>query len=466
MPKVKIVLTLFQIISSFPHVLDLAFPSSLTSLLNVLEYSSPLTPTGTSFSCSGYRRIDFIDTLMLDTLLPMGLSLLLFVVYTTLRLNIHRLVALRKGKSPLSESKAFKRWLAATKPASPQESPDQAQTEEEAKRMQKKLLATCAFIFVWLIFLILPKVTVTIFNAFPCVDIDPDGVLRSQGLPTKFLSADLSISCTSPRYFLGRNWAIAMIIVYPVGLTFLYLYLLFVNRNAIQRRTSDDDDKTEDLPTGKFPITHAEIRFLWSNYQPRYWYWEVVETARRLMLTAVLSVIYVGTAAQILAGIFMSVCFVWAYDHFRPYPSHSHNLLQEAAEYIILLFLVGALLLRTGALGSSATAVDDSSIGVAQIVLVSLFVALVVHMLLMDLLPAYRQGVHWLKTKSGYSAEDSKVQDDKKELEMLRSQLNDSARALEAKENEIVGLRHRLNHKNDDRVDHMDGTTPIFSGRL
>jgi hypothetical protein len=36
-------------------------------------------------------------------------------------------------------------------------------------------------------------------------------------------------------------------------------------------------------------VTSKEIEFLHKAYEGRCWYWEVVETARRLLLTAVLS---------------------------------------------------------------------------------------------------------------------------------------------------------------------------------
>ena len=47
----------------------------------------------------------------------------------------------------------------------------------------------------------------------------------------------------------------------------------------------------------------AELTFLYRAYEGHVWYWEVVETARRLLLTAVVSVVGTGSAAQVDFGI-------------------------------------------------------------------------------------------------------------------------------------------------------------------
>jgi hypothetical protein len=42
-------------------------------------------------------------------------------------------------------------------------------------------------------------------------------------------------------------------------------------------------------------ITPKELFFLHQAYEPQYWYWEIIETARRLFLTAVMSIVATGT---------------------------------------------------------------------------------------------------------------------------------------------------------------------------
>ncbi len=60
---------------------------------------------------------------------------------------------------------------------------------------------------------------------------------------------------------------------------------------------------------------------------------EVIETGRRLLLTAVLSVIYTGTNLQVIVGILMAVLFMKLYSDFGPYIKDQDDLLQEIAQY-------------------------------------------------------------------------------------------------------------------------------------
>ena len=168
-------------------------------------------------------------------------------------------------------------------------------------------------VFFLLTYLVLPSVSTTIFGAFNCRTVDPDNVLPMTPL---YLQNDLSISCTSSRYHFGVRWAIVMIFIYPVGITSMYAYVLYINRqdiiNEVQSSDSDDSAEFKDaeatMSTAIYPpstsstrtglmryVTHKEIQFLHGAYEGRCWYWEIVETIRRLLLTAVLSVVAAGT---------------------------------------------------------------------------------------------------------------------------------------------------------------------------
>ena len=161
---------------------------------------------------------------------------------------------------------------------------------------QSEIIARYLTLFFILTYLVLPSTTTTIFGAFTCQSIDPDKVVSGTPL---YLRNDLSISCSSTRYYLGVYWAIAMIFVYPIGITSMYAYVLYVNREDIMQAcpthvpTSFSQTATRRGPMQY--ITSKEIEFLHKAYEGRFWYWEVLETVRRLLLTAVLSVVTAGT---------------------------------------------------------------------------------------------------------------------------------------------------------------------------
>jgi len=93
-------------------------------------------------------------------------------------------------------------------------------------------------------------------------------------------------------------------------------------------------------------IIGEQIEFLHRSYEGRCWYWEVLETIRRLLLTAVVSIVDAGNPDQIIFGIFMSVCFMKLYAYFQPFADKKDDMLQELAQYQIFFTQFASLILR------------------------------------------------------------------------------------------------------------------------
>jgi hypothetical protein len=162
---------------------------------------------------------------------------------------------------------------------------------------------------------------------------------------------DLSIPCEGPnsaRYKYGVVWALVMIVVYPIGVLSIYFYTLYFNRKDIKMKDfteveifeiqERDKQRREEYVAEhgtdegfvselfvpcekgymKF-ITKDELNFLHKAYEGRCWYWEIVETCRRLLLTAVVSVIASGTSGQIVFSIFVAVTYIKLYGFFQPF---------------------------------------------------------------------------------------------------------------------------------------------------
>jgi len=76
----------------------------------------------------------------------------------------------------------------------------------------------------------------------------------------------------------------------------------------------------------------------------------VVETVRRLLLTAIVSVVSNGSTAQIVFGIFVAIAYMKLYAYFSPFLEGKDNMLQEMAQYQVFFTLFIALLLRDASL--------------------------------------------------------------------------------------------------------------------
>ena len=87
------------------------------------------------------------------------------------------------------------------------------------------------------------------------------------------------------------------------------------------------------------------IAFLWKAYEPKFWYWEVVETLRRLLLTAVLSVIPENSAQSVIA-VLLSVIYIKLYSYNAPYLERSDDILAAMGQYQIFCTFFAVLCIK------------------------------------------------------------------------------------------------------------------------
>eukprot|EP01041_Mallomonas_annulata_P001620 gene1620-3135_t len=205
--------------------------------------------------------------------------------------------------------------------------------------------------FLLLTYLVLPGVSIVIFRSFTCVDADPDNVT---GKYSKYLRADMSISCDSHRYRFGVIWAIISIFVYPVGIPTLYLWLLHRVRHRIREEALFKLEQESEGYTvrSQMAVQDAvkQLQFLYGAYRPLRWYWEVVETVRRILLTGVLAVLIAGSPAQIVIGMVITVVFIKIYSTYEPYANRYLQFFAEMCMYGEFLVLFGALIVKTSML--------------------------------------------------------------------------------------------------------------------
>lgn len=158
--------------------------------------------------------------------------------------------------------------------------------------------------------------------------------------------ATCSVSCTSKKYYFGRMWAVGMIFVYPVGVPLYCAQLLYVAREAIKSR--DVDNWTQ----GPNVRVLSPLRFLFDNYQPPLWYFDILETGQRLSMTGLLAVLAQGSNLQIVLGFLLTLSFTKLYASYEPFNDAFIGLLKEIAQWQVLGVYFIALLLSTSALSS------------------------------------------------------------------------------------------------------------------
>ena len=298
--RLKIYITLWQIVSILPFTLNLDFPNLYSIIASTLNVFNLNISRSSLVSCSAGRDYDAIDALVVDTVYPIVLVCVLWIIF-----HVHvRFNGARLNPTPMP-------------------------------RLRSRYFT----VFLVFTYLILPFTSVKIFQVFSCRDVDPDDVDNGDD---RYMTVDYSVSCASEKYQFGFVWAIVSIFVYPVGIPAFYFYELYSARHDIESR---NDDTHSSVEAGAREARLKPLRFLFEFYDPKYWYWEILETLYRLLLTGVLVVISHGTAVQIVVGISVALLFLKICDTVRPYADDRVQFLKEISQWQIMLVFLVALLL-------------------------------------------------------------------------------------------------------------------------
>ena len=281
---------------------------------------------------------------------------------------------------------------------------------EKQQRSSKVLFQ----VFLLVLFLVLPMCSSKIFGAFNCDTYKID----SDGSKVTLLERDYSIKCTSYRYKVMTCYAIFMIICYPIGVPCLFAVLLWHDRRELvdpivvryisqknrSRRSTPryfrasststalsvtldgprniflflfgkatlgkmggmgGQEKDADQEEWEALASNHRLSFLLSSYERRVYWYEILESVRRISLSGMLVVFGPGSSRQLIIGCVVSLIFLRVNSCYAPHVGDEDNILSEICNWQLFLILFITLLLKLDA-------VDETS-GIS-LLLVLLFV--------------------------------------------------------------------------------------------
>ena len=220
--------------------------------------------------------------------------------------------------------------------------------------VRKKLMASATSLIFDLFFLVYPSTSMAIFSAFQYEQLDDIA-------STKVLRADFHIEYDSIADV--RIYAGIMMVVYPFGVPLIFAYLLFYKYHS--EVVSTDVLKVKEMP--------SYVDKLVGDYQGRYYYFEIVECARKLLLLCA-PVFFEpqGSVAQLVFGLMVSFLSFGLYAATRPFKQASTNTLAIATQVTIFFALLSSAVLKY----DPQTLADSSNIDVVLSLLTVLTVTL------------------------------------------------------------------------------------------
>ena len=337
--KVKVLFTFYQIATKVPSTYKVIYPPSVETQLAIFSFVNlELDGFGLPLACAGLGG--FESKLLFMMLAPVAVLLVTKCVGFVSRDRSHE----KDTRASLAE-----RRQSATVPAR-----RMSATRDSAVVLgtaYKQAVYKALPIMLRVTFLAFPTVSSLAFKALPTNCDHLDGALPRHE-QRAVMSADYAVVCwEADGEFTDEYWRILLItfaalVAYPVLIPLSYAVLLYKVRHDVWSGT----------PT---KLSEA-VTFLTEEYDAAFFFWELVEVMKKLVLVGVMSIVMPGEIYQLVIGFIVVLCFLVTLMIAKPYKRAEDDVIALAAGFGLVLFFFFSLILKFQVL---IEAVDDSLTG-------------------------------------------------------------------------------------------------------
>ena len=173
---------------------------------------------------------------------------------------------------------------------------------------------------------------VTLLQSFMCFEM-PNG--------TEVLRIDPDQICGDADHHTMMVFACLGIVVYVFGIPFA----LF--RSLSQKRNKNELKDEESL---------IILGFLYTHYEPGFWFWEIIITTRRFILCMLMVLFYDAPRFQLACGLILAIVCICTQYFFRPFKYVMLDVLDAAALVSMALYMIAGLIFTSE--GSSTEEIE------------------------------------------------------------------------------------------------------------
>jgi hypothetical protein len=325
--SLKVIWVTFQIIMSCSWNLDIEYPPPFNNLLSALGFMSL---DFLSIECLQDAKERYYTTVYLWSIAPIVATGAIFIT-ALMRISY----AYSKFSASLVSQSLKSRRFRMRSENPDIDSPIVKRQKYETEKQQ--IIAQGVYLALLLSYLVLPPVAMKHFQALDCIPFSHDG--------SSDLRADPSIDCASNKYLNFRIHVAFFVVLYQ-SIPIVWFILLYRKRKKLHQRDKTDillalyvrdQDKSLDA-----------LRFLFNDYLPARWWFEVVEIYRRTLFVGILPLISPEASVRASVGIILGVMSVAFYREEQPFRVSFTNFIAFIAQYVILLVYYCGLSLSTG----------------------------------------------------------------------------------------------------------------------
>jgi len=326
--KIKVIWVGVSIVSTVSTTVEIEWPEPMKTLISIYSWTQLDLWSGIGISCYYNGISSFHGHAIFTSLAPMAVWAL---IWST--------------------------WFLRTTLASARRDTDFADVDvmgamERAKACRKQLVEKRAQIleehmavFLVVSYLVLPSVTMVQFKSLRCTDysnIIRSGASEHSGV---FLNSDSSVDCQSKEHHNFILVITPLIVIYQ-AIPVLYYILLYRVRHKLNPKEDASGDKAVHvLHSAKTDLQLMPLKFLFKGYEPEFWYWEIVETYRRIVFISLIPVIINTTTRRAVVGSLLAIMSSVLYREMNPFKTPSTNMLSMVAQYQIMITYIAAMLL-------------------------------------------------------------------------------------------------------------------------
>ena len=175
-------------------------------------------------------------------------------------------------------------------------------------------------------------VSTRIFRLFRCREI----------MSVWYLVEDMSVTCFESSWNNAAGLAYVCIVLFVVGIPLVQFLALCWNRKYL------DESQCLDVKARR---RHMQVKrkfgSIFDAYTPQYYYFDLIDLLRRLLLSGGLAIAGSNQAvAQLLLGILVSALWLFSVLYLRPYKSTWDTLLSSVLAFVVVLTLACGMALK------------------------------------------------------------------------------------------------------------------------
>eukprot|EP00118_Oscarella_pearsei_P023916 m.293198 g.293198 ORF g.293198 m.293198 type:complete len:485 (+) comp40738_c0_seq10:2049-3503(+) len=231
--------------------------------------------------------------------------------------------------------------------------------KEHAHNLLSSARTSCLRNSWWIFFVSYPSTTTQIMAVLPykpwtciklCMSTNPDNPFCKW-----FLREDMSLECNYSDPEWSTMWIICWSLsVYVVALPILLLIGLFYKKKVLDKSAPMQlEDELEDYalndeiwrPSSFRNSLTESLNFLDENYKKKFWYWEVTEVFRKLVMTCGFQYFGQRSHSGVAMGSLLANLFLLLHAQLKPIKRKSDHWLQLLSLLVISLnLMIGSLL--------------------------------------------------------------------------------------------------------------------------